>query len=81
MEEERSFKETVSSAKKRASKEEEEEGMDLRGNNNMGRKRNENDSKKQPQAPLIPKKMTPGNAVRSEQQANTNDRNKIGKVA
>jgi len=64
MEEERSFKETISSAKKRASKEEEDEGMDLRGNNNMGRKRNENDSKKQPQAPLISKRMTPGNNVR-----------------
>ena len=44
MEEERPFKETISSAKKRASKEEDEETMDLRGNNNMGRKRNENDS-------------------------------------
>jgi hypothetical protein len=48
MEEERPFKEIISSAKKRASKEEEEEGMDIRGNNKMGRKRNENDSKKQP---------------------------------
>jgi hypothetical protein len=37
MEEERSFKETISSAKKRASKEEEDEEMDLRGNKNMGR--------------------------------------------
>jgi hypothetical protein len=48
MEEERPLKETITSAKKRASKEEEEDGMDLRGNNNMGRKRLENDSKKQP---------------------------------
>jgi hypothetical protein len=48
MEEERPLKETISSAKKRASKEEDEDGIDVRGNNNMGRKKNDNDFKKQP---------------------------------
>jgi hypothetical protein len=64
MEEEKPFKETISSAKKRSSKEEDEEGIDLKGNNYMGRKRNENDSKRQPLPPQVSKRIPPATAVR-----------------